>query len=288
MIKAYKYNNKELQDELDLNWYDYGARNYDTALGRFMNVDPLAEKYNFQSPYVYADNNPVLFRDINGMGTDNYDGVEFPIGQEIHAWDDWIYDKKEDKYVWDGNVKKPKDIEDKSRFEYVGVSKKNIKKHHKSKHPFLSFFIGAKINNDSFNKYLVSEIIKKLKIFVETGIAFEIDEIHGLMENLDFRNLVDSYISFPMYKDNNLIGYLKLRHFSNTNLNTINHLNYHFNSYKGKPGYTYSYKINFYSKQFNGTVPNINIKTSDKSIYNYFSIKAIINHLTPLDNQGWN
>jgi len=32
-----------------------------------MNVDPLTEKYNFQSPYVYADNNPVFFVDINGM-----------------------------------------------------------------------------------------------------------------------------------------------------------------------------------------------------------------------------
>ena len=66
----YKYNGKELQDELGLQWYDYGARNYDASLSRFMNFDPLAEKYNFQSPYVYADNNPVLFKDINGMGTE--------------------------------------------------------------------------------------------------------------------------------------------------------------------------------------------------------------------------
>lgn len=68
----WKYNGKELQDELDLNWYDLGARNFDHALGRFMNVDPKAEQYNFQSPYAFANNNPVLFVDINGEGVDDW------------------------------------------------------------------------------------------------------------------------------------------------------------------------------------------------------------------------
>jgi RHS repeat-associated protein len=62
----YLYNGKELQDELDLDLYHYGARFYDPALARFTTIDPKAESYALQSGYVYAANNPVIFQEKNG------------------------------------------------------------------------------------------------------------------------------------------------------------------------------------------------------------------------------
>src|SRR5690606_20796319 len=51
------YNGKELQDELDLVWYDYQARQYDPAIGRWMVIDPLLELSRRWSPYTYCYNN---------------------------------------------------------------------------------------------------------------------------------------------------------------------------------------------------------------------------------------
>lgn len=62
----YKYNGKELNKELDLNWYDYGARNYDAALGRWHVIDAMAEKTHDITPYRYAFNNPVNIVDPDG------------------------------------------------------------------------------------------------------------------------------------------------------------------------------------------------------------------------------
>ncbi len=63
----YKYNGKEYQDELGLNFYDFGFRNYDPALGRWMNIDLLSERRYELSTYNYVQNSPLSKFDPNGL-----------------------------------------------------------------------------------------------------------------------------------------------------------------------------------------------------------------------------
>ena len=77
-VQPYKYNGKELDREGGLDWYDYGARHYDAALGRFLTRDPLAQKYWQWSPYAYCLDNPVRYVDPDGS-----DGFDVIVGYGI-------------------------------------------------------------------------------------------------------------------------------------------------------------------------------------------------------------
>ncbi|MDD2345629.1 MAG: hypothetical protein PHI36_05500 [Bacteroidales bacterium] len=59
-----KENDNEIQDSG--NSYDFGARIYDSRLGRWLACDPLMAKYPSLSPYAFCANNPILFVDYDG------------------------------------------------------------------------------------------------------------------------------------------------------------------------------------------------------------------------------
>jgi RHS repeat-associated protein len=96
----YQYNSKEWQNELSLNLYDYGARMFDPAIGRWGVVDPLAEKYQSWSPYNYVYNNPLKFVDPTGMGPE-----------------DWYRNNKTGEYVWKEGSGKQKG------FTHIGLTR---------------------------------------------------------------------------------------------------------------------------------------------------------------------
>ena len=66
-VQTHKYNGKELDRMHGLDLYDYGARNYDAALGQFTTMDPLCEKYYHISPYAYCGGNPMNRVDPDGQ-----------------------------------------------------------------------------------------------------------------------------------------------------------------------------------------------------------------------------
>ena len=82
-INPYKFGGKEWDASLSM--YDFSARMYHPAIGRFTTMDPLCEKYYSVSPYAYCNNNPIRFIDPFGLWHwdadgnlvwDEYDNIE--------------------------------------------------------------------------------------------------------------------------------------------------------------------------------------------------------------------
>ena len=63
----YLFGGKEFDRKYELNLSDFGARSYDATSGRWLTMDPLAEKYYSISPYAYCGNNPILLIDPEGL-----------------------------------------------------------------------------------------------------------------------------------------------------------------------------------------------------------------------------
>lgn len=64
--QRFKYNGKELDRINGLNWYGYGARNYDAAIVRWDGMDKLCEKYSPVTPYGYCLNRFLNYYDKIG------------------------------------------------------------------------------------------------------------------------------------------------------------------------------------------------------------------------------
>ncbi|AZA62818.1 DUF6443 domain-containing protein [Chryseobacterium indoltheticum] len=62
--KSYKYQGQELQET---GFYSFKWRNYMPDVGRFFNIDPLSEKYAYQSHYNFSENRVIDGRELEGL-----------------------------------------------------------------------------------------------------------------------------------------------------------------------------------------------------------------------------
>lgn len=63
----YKLSGNEEQTAFGWNIYDFNARFYDPVLGRFIQIDPMADERNWVTPYNFVQNNPLIFVDPTGL-----------------------------------------------------------------------------------------------------------------------------------------------------------------------------------------------------------------------------
>lgn len=70
-----EFNGMEFQYSLNYNTYDFGARHYDPAIGRWNGVDALSEKFSSNTPYGFGFNNPVFFVDRGSFEPTPYEAA---------------------------------------------------------------------------------------------------------------------------------------------------------------------------------------------------------------------
>ncbi len=70
----YGFNGMPKEDEMsgDGNTYDYGARIYNSRLGKWISVDPMQNIYPSISPYAYVANSPISLVDPDGKQIEIY------------------------------------------------------------------------------------------------------------------------------------------------------------------------------------------------------------------------
>jgi len=85
-LNRFNFNGKELTDELGIDMYDYGARWYDSSIGKWSSVDPLGEQRSGLTPFNYVQNNPISRVDPDGLldTIPSYEGSQERI-KETHS-----------------------------------------------------------------------------------------------------------------------------------------------------------------------------------------------------------
>jgi RHS repeat-associated protein len=77
-----KFQGQPLDDDLGLNWYGFKYRNHDPQIGRFIQIDPLSEKYVYNSTYAFSENKVTNHIELEGLESVRSDILRSPL---LHA-----------------------------------------------------------------------------------------------------------------------------------------------------------------------------------------------------------
>ena len=65
--KENTFQGQRFDDDLGLNWVQFKWRNHDPQIGRFIEIDPLSEKYEYNSAYAFSENKVIAHVELEGL-----------------------------------------------------------------------------------------------------------------------------------------------------------------------------------------------------------------------------
>ena len=94
----WKFQGQEHIEDLGLNWDSFRWRNHQPDIGRFFNIDPLADKFYYNSPYAFSENKVISHIELEGaealdIKTHMAINGGVPGGGLTSYAADWLYDK---------------------------------------------------------------------------------------------------------------------------------------------------------------------------------------------------
>jgi RHS repeat-associated protein len=74
--QRFRFQGQEHIDDLDLGWDSFKWRNHQPDIGRFFNIDPLTDKYVYNSPYAFSENKVVAHVELEGLEAVGIEAVD--------------------------------------------------------------------------------------------------------------------------------------------------------------------------------------------------------------------
>jgi RHS repeat-associated protein len=77
--KEKTYQGQRFDDDLGINWVQFKWRNHDPQIGRFIEIDPLSEDYEYNSTYAFSENMVVSHFELEGL-----EAADFRIERDLN------------------------------------------------------------------------------------------------------------------------------------------------------------------------------------------------------------